>query len=150
MSEKCEHCGASLKKYWHRLTPGLVRALAKLYRAVVEKGKNDIDINEEMDNTKNKLSHTEKCNWQKLRLHGLVARVREDGRVMRSRWLLTKRGSQFLSGKVLVPLRVQSFRNEVVDHDAENVSVGHVMRNSVHWEQDFDYDIFEPKQESLL
>ena len=40
----CESCGASLRKYSHRLTPILVKALIKFRTAVVKKNENKIHI----------------------------------------------------------------------------------------------------------
>lgn len=148
--ELCLHCGAKLKKYWHRLTPGLVKALAKLYAAICEKGENDININDEMNNRRFELNHSERSNWQKLRLHALVARVRYAGEVQKGRWLITRRGVDFLLGRVSVPVRVQSFRNRVVDHDTQMADLTAVMKGKPYWEREFDYDIFTPKQEGLF
>lgn len=139
-----------MKKYWHRLTPGLVKALARFYAAICDKGENDLDIHSELDKTPFAFSHVQKSNWQKLRLHGLVARVHEDGEVKKGRWLITRRGVDFLLGRVEIPCRVQSFRNRVVEHDSSSVGIKDVMGTTPYWEREFDYDIFEPTQAKLF
>ena len=68
----CHHCGASLKKYWHRITPGLVKTLAKVYERVCEKGENHVAKGEL------KLSHGEYGNFQKLRFHALIAKYKQN------------------------------------------------------------------------
>lgn len=142
--EKCPHCGAAMKKYWHRITPGLVKALVKAYAVVCEKGdyhftKKDLDLN-----------HSEYGNFQKLRFHGFIAKHKVDGEWKRGEWILTRRAGDFLTGKIDIPARVQTFRNKVVDHDIIRVTVGEVMKSEPYFEVDFDYSIFDPVQERLL
>lgn len=144
MIEKCEHCGASLKKYWHRLTPGLVRTLIEVYKTVSAKGENVISKKDL------KLTHSQYGNFQKLRFHGMIAKYKVDGVWNKGQWVLTHRGGDFLKGKIQVPVKVQTFRNQVVDHDTELVTVRDVMKSEHYWEKDFEYDVFEPKQSSLL
>ena len=142
--ELCEFCGASLKKYWHSITPGLVKVLSKCYAQVCKKQQN-IFMMKDLD-----LGHSEYGNFQKLRFHGLIAKLREDGQIQEREWLITHRGADFLKGLVQIPARVQTFRNRVVSHDEQMVTINDVMRGEVYWEQDFSYDIFEPKQTSLI
>jgi hypothetical protein len=132
----CEHCGASLKKFWHRLTPGLVRALIKFRRAVHEKNRNSLHLYQDLTG-ENQLTTAEQMNWTKLRFHGLVAKAKEE-----KHWLITKRGAQFLNGEIEVPKRVQTFRNRVVAHDAEMVFIKNVIGEVPYFEsrQDFEFD----------
>ena len=142
--ETCLHCGARLKKYWHRLTPGLVKVLVKCYKKVSEKQEN-IFLMKDLN-----LDHSEYGNFQKLRFHGLIAKNRVNGEIQHKEWLITSRGTDFLRGEIQIPIRVQTFRNRVVDHDIELVTVTDVMRDVVYWEQNFDYDIFKPIQKTLI
>lgn len=143
--ERCPHCGASLKKYWHSITPGLVSVLTKCYDYVKEHDLNRFKMNEL------KLSHSEYGNFQKLRFHGLIAKCKFLGEVQEREWLLTKRGAEFLCGKIEVPKQVQTFRNKVVDHSLETVHVSRVWEGQIPWFQSkFDYSLFEPKQASLI
>jgi hypothetical protein len=138
-----------MKEYWHRLTPGIVKMLAKFYASISLQQKNNIDIHNEMKG-EFELNHTEKSNWTTLRFHGLVARVRENGEIIKGRWLITTRGADFLKGQIEIPVKVKTFRNEVVDHSEDLVKVRDVMRSEPYWEEKFDYDIFKPKQTSML
>lgn len=139
---KCPHCGASMKMYWHKITPGMTRALAKMRKAVSIKGENDIRIDKLPKSIA--LNHVERCNWQKLRIHGLVARVKEDGQVKRGRWLITNKGYDYLYG-MAIHESVQSFRNKVVDHSPEMVTISEVMHSDPYWQSidDFKYNIKE-------
>jgi len=130
--EYCECCGASLKKYWHKLTPGLVKGLAKFYAVVVSKGENSVHLLKDMDGSF-KLTPHEWNNWTKLRFHGLVARVDKDSHS--GYWLLTRRGADFLKGNIAVPSKVQTFRNKVVAHDIKKVFLKDVVGTNPYFEQ---------------
>ena len=123
---KCPHCSAPMEGRWERLTPGLVKTLVKFKQAVIYAGQNSLSPNN-MPN----LSHSEKANFQKLRFHALVAKVKVEGRHAEGLWLLTHRGSQFLLGNLAVPRRVFVFRNEVKEHDQDVVTVGQIMRSGI-------------------
>ena len=141
---RCPQCGASLKKYWHRLTPGLVKTLVKVYARVCEKGKNIIDKKELQ------LTHSEYGNFQKLRFHGLIAKNIVDGEWIKGEWVITHRGAQFLHGEIQIPIRVLTFRNRVEDHDEILVTVRDVIGTQPYFEKDFDYQIAKPVQASLI
>lgn len=135
--EFCDKCGASLKKYWHKLTPGLVRTLVKVYERVNEKGENKIHKNELT------LTHGEYGNFQKLRFHALIAKYKENGEYKSGMWLITRRGAQFLTGQISVPESVQTFRNKVVGHSIEEVSVADIIgrRNEPYFQTDFAFTL---------
>lgn len=139
---KCLHCGASLKQYWHRLTPLLVKSLVKLRAGVVENGENKVYVNKDLE-----LSTTESMNWTKLRFHGMIAKYMENGTWKRGYWLLTRKGADFLNGKIEVPVKVKTFRNKVIDHSTELVTVSDVMRSKPYLETieiiEFDYDYLD-------
>lgn len=135
MSEQhnCPHCGASLKKYWHKLTPGLVRALVKVYKVISEKSENCVS-KDDLD-----LTHSEYGNFQKLRFHALIAKYKVDGKWQRGKWLMTKRGGDFLKGKIAVPAKVQTFRNKVVAHDFQRVYVKDILSVEPYFEHYEDF-----------
>jgi len=134
MIERCPHCNASMKKFWHSLTPGLVRVLVKCYVYASEH-----DNKFRMHDLA--LDHSEYGNFQKLRFHALIAKNKEN-RV----WVITSRGADFLKGEIQIPDKVQTFRNRVVDHSTNLVTVREVMKSEPYWEKEFDFSLFEPKQ----
>ena len=142
----CPCCGASLKKYWHSLSNGLVGTLAKCYEFVKDNNKNCFKMNEL------NLSHSEYGNFDKLRFHALIAKRRVNGEWVNKEWLITNRGAEFLCGRISIPKKVQTFRNKVVDHFPETVNIRQIYNNrSEAWfESQFDYSLFQPKQETLL
>lgn len=143
MNEKCEHCGANLKKWWHTLTPGLVRDLVKLRMAIHSKGENDIHIAQEMGLTKSEYN-----NFQKLRYFGLVAKVRVEGKRNQGRWLLTHRGALFLDGKISVPSKVQTFRNRISDRTGEFIKISDIYKSfelpNFQNIDDFEFELYKP------
>lgn len=138
---KCPHCGASMKMYWHRLTPGIIKALIKARSHVYRTGINRFHLYDDLVGD-TELTTTEQMNWTKLRFHGLVAKSRKDGAIESGYWLITSRGFQFLRGDIAIPKRVQTFRNKVVDHDPDRVDIGQVIGTTPYFERrdQFDYD----------
>lgn len=140
MKHTCPECGSSTQRYWHKLTPGLVTTLVKVYAKVCEKQENKVEKSE-LD-----LDHSEYGNFQKLRLHALIAKYKEDGRVHRGTWVITKRGADFLKGKIEIPDRVRTFLNRVEAHSDNMVNVTRVMAGNPYWEEHSDF----VNQESTL
>lgn len=142
---RCPYCGASLKKYWHRVTPLLVDALVKFRAAVVSKNENCVHLVHDMNDTPNELTHNERNNFTKLRFHGLVTKYKEDGDHKAGYWLITKRGALFLNGRLDIPYRVQTWRNKVVDHSERKIFVREVRSDVPYVEAlgDIDYDLKE-------
>lgn len=129
MSEvySCPTCHTKSTAYYQRLSPGIVRALIKFKRAVIDKGENSVHLYKDMDGTDNQLTTSEHMNFSKLRQHGLVAKVKVDGQVQRGYWLLTQRGAAFLRGELSVPIKVKTLNNHVIDHDPVHVNIMEVL-----------------------
>lgn len=125
MTERCPHCNASMKQYWHRLAPGAVSALIKLLKAVHYYGRNSIHLHDEMKAGGDpawRLSDFEWNNFSILRFHGLAHQ--DEKKPHRSGyWLITKRGGEFLRGEISVPKRVKTFRDKVIEHSPELVHI---------------------------
>lgn len=120
----CPCCGAKMTLHWHRLNKGLVKALIKFRKKVLEKGENKVLISE-LD-----FSTTEFCNFQKLRYHAMIAKYKdENGKRIGGYWLLTKRGNQFCKGLIEVPEKVGTFRNIIRKKSPELLSIGKVLSN---------------------
>lgn len=136
MPDTCPHCGASMSRYWHRLSKGLVQTLVKFKMAVIEKQENKIHVPKEVVLTKNEYN-----NFQKLRYHALVAKSRNaKGDHDSGYWVLTRRGNEFLKGLITVPEKVQTFRNKITDRSTNRVSVHDVMREDAKvWDEKHDF-----------
>jgi len=127
----CDHCGAKVVEYWHKLTPGLVKALIKARTHVKDTGVNLFETNEL------ELTHSELCNWSKLRHHGLVVKhfdsdKRQDG------WLLSRRVGPFLRNELSVPAKVKTFRNVTIGHDSKEVFLRDIYTNDLPYFEDIN------------
>ena len=139
MIEHCDKCGASMKKFWHCLTIGMIGALVKARNYVGETDKNEFHLYKDLIG-ENRLTTEQQMNWTKLRFHALVAKVKEDGLWKKGYWLITKRGGAFLSGNLAIPTRVQTFRNRVVAHSDELTTLSQVFGRSVIFEREFAFE----------
>src|SRR3990167_9444573 len=114
---RCEHCGANLKAFWHTLTPGLAAILIKCFKFVRENNKNEFHLQKDLHLNVNEFS-----NFTKLRFHALVAKIDDKP----GYWLVTKRGGEFLRGEISIPPKVKTFRNRVEGHSTETVTIAEV------------------------
>lgn len=138
----CSYCGAKTIKHWHRLSKGLAESLIEFKKAVITLNRNKIHIKDELS-----LSKSAYNNFQKMRYHGLVAKYvnPETKRNEQGYWLLTRRGNLWLKGEIKIPIRVQTFRNQISDRDiSEIVSIYDVLLDSSvpYWDskQDMTYE----------
>ena len=110
----CDHCGSKSTIYTHSLGKGLVLALLKFKRAVMDHDRNSIHTQRDMNGRPYELSKTEYANWTMLRYHGLVTHDDNKGKGF---WILTRRGNAFIKGEP-VPAKTRVLNNEV-QHDRE-------------------------------
>lgn len=138
---KCHHCGALMKEWEHRLTPGLVNILMKFANQVKQSHKNDVHVRQDIG-----LTAPEFNNFQKLRYFGLVAKLRDDDdNHVRGHWLLTRRGGSFLRGDEAVHQTVTTFRNKITKRAEEKVFIWEVRKDfSQGWfQQEFRFEIHD-------
>lgn len=134
----CANCGENMKAYWHSLTSGLVGDLIKAIEFVRGNNKNSFHLQKDLQLTKSQYN-----NFQKLRFHALVAKDKEYKES--GYWLITKRGGQFLRGEIEVPKRVQTFRNSVIEHSLELVSIRNFKNDFPFFESEFASEIQQGK-----
>lgn len=141
----CPHCGASMKKHWHRLSAGLATVLIKFRAAVIAHNHNDLHVPRDITLTK-----TEYNNFQKLRYHAMIAKVKNnDGDHISGHWLLTKRGNQFCKNLISVPDNVQTFRNKISNKSNKPVTIYDVLKmkdgDSPYWDaiHNFAYELHD-------
>lgn len=138
--EKCSCCGAKIKIWKHRLTPGLVKTLMKFGNKIKQSGKNDLHIQKEIVFNSNEYN-----NFQKLRYFGLIAKVRNsDGGHIGGHWLLTRNGGAFLRGELPIRRWVKTFRNEIVERGDDDVEfIFNILSDNSHeyFQKEFPYDI---------
>ena len=111
---RCECCGQKQVEWKETMTKGLARTLLKIHNACYELGVIQVHTVKDMDMTKWKLRHNEKCNLTKLKYLGLTKRVRgDDGKYLPGMIELTQLGYDFLHHKVGVPRYVWSYNKKV-------------------------------------
>jgi hypothetical protein len=122
----CSHCGANVRAYKHRLNKGLIKGLLCLYN--VEGGVSKIA---DLPLTKNEFN-----NFQKLGFWGLVEKETVGGE-RTCRWKLTKLGYDFILGRSLVPVWVETFRRARIGNSKEMVGISDLV--TVNYKKREDY-----------
>ena len=137
--EKCPYCNAPIERRRERLTPGLVKA----YELVLRKE----DYHFSKDELNDYLTKSEAGNFQKLRYHALIAKDRDGNK---GDWIFTRRGADWLKGKISIPKEVYVFRNRVVDHGKEYVELTDVLKgNDPYWES-YETVVYYPVEDDDL
>jgi len=96
----CECCGAKMVTYTHKINKGATIAMKRLY---------DAGGISHLDNIK--LTHSQRCNFQKLKYWGLVKPASEQS----GAWVLTDIGISFVEGRTAVPSHAASYRASPVE-----------------------------------
>lgn len=118
------------RKYWYKLTPGLIDILLIMLDHVHQKGHNAFTWKEVRD----KMQAYQYTQQTKLRFHGLIAKIKDDNGTFTGEWLITRRAADFLRGDIVLPLKVQTQSNKVIDHDDLTVSVRDVYQSDLYLE----------------
>ncbi len=136
-SEKCPHCGASMKMYWQNLSKGLVSSLIKFGQEIRARNNNDIHLTDDL-----KLDNFEYTNFNKLKFFGLVEPSDESGR-----WRLTEKGMDFLANRIAVPQKVRTFRNKTKERSTQLITISDLMteQKSEYWQSEFPFRIKESR-----
>lgn len=113
----CVHCGAKLMARWERISPLLIKCLQKMNDRVRATQLNNVCISKDLGLTKNEYN-----NFQKLRYHGLIAHVEGES----GHWLITRRGSEFLTGSLKIPIKVKIYRNLISERCDTLVSIADI------------------------
>lgn len=114
----CTHCHQSIKIYRYSISTSMVyvlKAIAKASRMggdIIDVGKLDPD-------------HNERSQLTKLRLHGLIAKVKKDKHHIPRHWVVTTKGWQFIGGSD-VPAKVVIYNNQVLGHDGGTTNIKRV------------------------
>lgn len=108
----------------HRMTSGLVNILTNVARTVHEKNENNIHLYKDVTEVCGPQAYSQLSNITKLRFHALVFKVKdEDGKHIKGRWGITKRGGQFLRGEVEIPEYALTKDNKVVGREGKLIGI---------------------------
>lgn len=133
MEKLCECCGHRINPRKESLSKGLVDTLIVFGRAVKRLEKNEIHLQEEVELNKNQYN-----NFQKLRYHGLVAKVKD----RTGYWLLTRNGLGFLRGEKSVPKTIYIQNNRIVEHGDDNIMIyDYSELDGEYWQKEFSINI---------
>lgn len=114
---KCSHCHQTIKIYRYRLNKSHAQFLRAMANEIRNTGDNDVDI------STIGLSYSVRTQVTKMRLHGLIARIKGDeGAQIPRRWLITHKGWSWLNGDP-VDEKVVVYNNQVLGHDGNRVTI---------------------------
>jgi hypothetical protein len=118
------------RKYWYKITPGLLDVLFIMVQYVHEQDRNEFTIKEIRD----RLKPFQYTQTTKLRFHGLIAKIKDDNGVHHGKWLITRRAGEFMRNEIVLPQKVQTQNNKVIDYDDYNVSIRDVYGDDLYLE----------------
>ena len=102
----CPLCDEKMNSYWHSINIPLMDALKKLYEAGGVAHLRDLD-----------LTFSQKTNFQKLHYFDLAT---TDGS---GEYTITNTGVDFILGKIKIPKKIRTYRNEIVEKSDEIAGV---------------------------
>ncbi len=118
---KCVTCSQTIKIYRYKINKSHAVFLRAMAAKVEDSGKNDVDI------STISLSYSVRTQVTKMRLHGLIARVKDtNGAQKPRRWLITHKGWSFL-GSDPVQEKVVVYNNQVLGHEGDLISIQTVL-----------------------
>lgn len=115
----CTHCQQTIKIYRYGISTSMVRVLRVMAKGTTTGTTRAIDVDDLS------LRHSERTQLTKMRFHGLVAKVKEDGHQIPRHWLITHKGWRFLANEP-VPAKVVVYNNQVLGHDGGTVTIKRV------------------------
>lgn len=130
---RCPHCGASMKKRWERLSPGLVAILIEFGKTA--RNKDRIHLHVSRDLTLSSIQYTK---FSALKYFGVVQKGDDSGY-----WRLTEKGMDFLANRIGLPIEVCIFRNRVCERSEELINIADIMTSSSreYWQKEFPFRI---------
>lgn len=112
----CDHCGASMVEYRHRLNKTLIEGLEALQEFGGSANLKQLD-----------LDRNQWDNFQKLRYWDLVKKsYNEENKRVGGTWEVTSTGNDFLLGKLSVFSTVVTYRGERTSFEGKSVSYSSV------------------------
>ena len=133
MEKFCKCCGHRINPRKESLSRGLVDTLIIFGRAVKRREKNEIHLQDEVELNKNQYN-----NFQKLRYHGLVAKVKDQVGC----WLLTRNGLAFLRGEKSIAKEIQVENNMIVEYGDKEVTIhDYSQLGAEYWQKEFSINI---------
>lgn len=112
----CKCCGRRIQLYKYKITPSMVYLLKDMARITCRQASEKESNPRHVDSGEIDRPFSVRTQMTKLRLHGLVAKVKDaKGKHIPRTWTVTKKGWKFLAGKP-VQARVTVYNNTVLGH----------------------------------
>lgn len=115
----CTHCHQTIKIYRYGISRSMVRVLKAMAKSTTPDSGRAIDVDDL------KLKHSERTQLTKMRFHGLVAKVKDDGKQIPRHWLITRKGWGFLGGDT-IQSKVLVYNNQVLGHEGGGIEIKRV------------------------
>lgn len=122
---KCRCCGRVINLYKYGIVPSMVLLLKDMARVTQRQISAGQSNPRQVDLSDIDRPYSIKAQTTKLRLHGLIAKVKEGKNQRRRTWVVTKKGWTFLGGEPIWA-RVIVFNNTVLGHTDELVTLPQV------------------------
>ena len=117
---RCDRCKRIIQIYKYAANRQMAIILRRMAHEVAVSGVNDVDFNTLQ------LPYALGSQRTKMRLHGLIAKVKDDdGKHVASHWLITTKGGDWLHGQPISE-KVVVFDNQVIGHDGGTVTIQQV------------------------
>jgi len=114
----CKCCGRRIQLYKYKITPSMVYLLKDMARITCRQASERESNPRYVDMADVDRPFSVKAQTAKLRLHGLIAKVKDErGKHVPRTWIVTGKGWRFLAGKP-VQARVITYSNRVLGHDS--------------------------------
>jgi len=124
---KCDRCGRNIKIYTYSINAGHAKTLRAMADRTKETGNRAVNLNDL------NIAYSAHTQQTKLRLHGLIAKYKENGSHKASHWVITTKGWSFLAGKP-VESKVIVFDNQVLGHTGGLTTIKRITHDDVVYE----------------
>lgn len=123
----CDKCHRVLNIYRYNANKVMARILRTMASATHDGGR-AIDVD------KLGLKHSERTQLTKMRFHGLVAKVKENGVQVPRHWVITNKGWKWLKGEP-IQQKVLVYNNAVLGHEGELITIKRALGESEYEKQ---------------
>lgn len=121
---KCTNCHHAINIYEYPVNKVMVKFLRAMQKATDDTKSREIDVETVS------VIHHERTQITKLRIHGLIAKVKDENGKHKSRmWLITRKGWDFLNGQE-IPRKVVIYNNQVLGHTGGNITISQIDKDA--------------------
>lgn len=135
-SERCNSCGQRVPFTRKEiLGKGKIKMLKAAANQVMSTMQNDFMLRDIHTPEEYKFF----SNFHHLRFHGIIAKVKKDGKVVQRHWLVTRNGWAFLRGEIDLPAYVMVKNNAVQSRADKRVTIKNLVHGDDYIQTNFEY-----------